>query len=120
MLELFGAVVAFLLIVGPLLPTVRGLFARETTQALKRVRQQEDALQAKADLLEQRLSQMEQDHRQKLTHVQGEAERVVQEAKQQAMNIRTAAVEEAKHRARQLVMETEQSRQQMVSELKQI
>jgi F0F1-type ATP synthase membrane subunit b/b' len=117
MLELFGAVVAFLLIVGTLLLTVRGLFARETTQALKRVRQQEESLQAKADLLEQRLSQMEQDHRQKLKHAQGEAERVVQEAKQQAMNIRTAAVEEAKHRARQLLLEAEQGKLQLKAEV---
>jgi len=61
MFELVSVVLGFLLLVGIILLTVRGLFARETTQALARVRQREDELQAKADVLEQRLSQMEQD-----------------------------------------------------------
>jgi F0F1-type ATP synthase membrane subunit b/b' len=111
MLEFMGVVLAFLLLVGIVLFTVRGLFARETTQALSRVRQREEELQAKATVLEQRLAQLEHDHRQKLKHADAEAERIVQEAKQQAMNIRTASVEEAKHRARQLVMEADQTRQ---------
>ncbi len=118
MRELVGVVVAFLLIVGIMLLIVRGLFARETTHVLGRVRQREEELQANADLLEQRLAQTEQDHRLKLKHAQAEAERMLQEAKQQASNIRTAAVEEAKYRARQLVMESEQTRQQMVSDLR--
>ncbi len=118
MFELVGVVLAFLLLVGIILLTVRGLFARETTHALKRVRQREEELQTNADVLEQRLAQLEQAHRHKLKQADGEAERVIQEAKQQAANIRTAAVEEAKHRARQLVMESEHTRQQMVKELR--
>ena len=41
---------------------------------------------------------------------------MVQEAKQQAMNIRTAAAEEAKHRARQLLLEVEQGRAHLKAE----
>ena len=116
-MELIGIVLAFVLVVGMIALTARGMFAREATHALKRVRQREEELQAKADVLEQRLAQMERDHRQKLTHAQAEADRLMQEAKQQAMNIRTAAVEEAKHRARQLMGEAEHARQQMIADL---
>lgn len=118
-MELIGLAVVFVLIVGVVLLTVRGLFARDLTQALKRVANQEQELQAKAEILEQRLSQLEKDHQLKLKQAEAEAQRLVQEAKQQAMNIRTAAIEEAKHRARQLVMEAEQLRGHLKQELRQ-
>jgi F0F1-type ATP synthase membrane subunit b/b' len=88
----------------------RGVFARDLTQALKRVTEQERALQEKADILEQRIRQMEREYEAKIKRADGEAERIVDGAKQQAMNVRTAAIEEAKHRARQLMLEAEQGR----------
>lgn len=94
----------------------RGVFARDLTQALKRVTDQERALQEKADILEQRIRQMEREYETKLKRADGEAERVVDEAKQQAMNVRTAAIEEAKHRARQFMVEAEQGRAQLKQE----
>ena len=101
------AAVLFLVIV-----LTRGVFARDLTHALKRVAQQEQELQEKADILEQRIGQLELEYHAKLKRAQAEAERIVQEAKNQAMNIRTAAIEEAKHRARQLLLEAEHGKAQ--------
>jgi len=95
----------------------RGVFSRDLTLALKRVAQQEQGLQEKADILEQRLGQLERDYQAKLRRAEAEAERIAQEAKQQAMNIRTVAIEEAKHRARQLLLEAEQGKVQLKSDL---
>ncbi len=95
----------------------RGIFSRDLTLALKRVTQQEQELQEKADILEQRLGQMERDYQAKLKRAELEAERISREAKNQAMNIRTAAIEEAKHRARQLLLEVEQGKVQLKSDL---
>ncbi len=88
----------------------RGVFARDLTQALRRVAQQEQEVQAKADRLEHRLSQLEGEYQAKVRRGEQEAAQVIEEAKQQAVNIRTAAIEEAKHRARQLLLEAEQGR----------
>ena len=95
----------------------RGVFARDLTLALKRVNQQERELQEKADILEQRLGQLERDYQAKIKRAEAEAARIVQEAKNQAMNIRTVAIEEAKHRARQLLLEVEQGKAQLKAEL---
>ena len=95
----------------------RGVFARDLTQALKRVNQQERELQEKADILEQRLSQLERDYQAKIKRGEAEAARILQEAKTQAMNIHTVAMEEAKHRARQLLLEAEQGKLQLKAEL---
>lgn len=95
----------------------RGIFARDLTQALKRVNQQEQELQAKAEILEQRLRQLEQEYRAKIKHAEVEGEEIVQKAKGQAMNVRTVAMEEAKHRARQLLLEAEQGKAQLKQEL---
>ena len=120
-MELFGLGFLLVLAVGMVLGIViiftRGIFNRDLAQALRRVTQQEQALQDKADILEQRLHQMEQDYHAKLKRAEAEAQRVTEEAKHQAMNIRTAAIEEAKHRARQLVLEVEQSKTQLKAEL---
>jgi len=110
-----GILLVFALLVIILL--TRGVFARDLTQALKRVNQQEQALQEKADILEQRLRQMELEYQAKLKRGDAEAQRMVQEAKSQASNIRTVAIEEAKHRARQVLLEAEQGRQQLTLEL---
>jgi F0F1-type ATP synthase membrane subunit b/b' len=91
----------------------RGVFARDLTHALKRVTQQEQGLQEKADVLEQRLRQMEHDYQSKLKRAELDAEQILQDAKTQAMNIRTAAIEEAKHRARQLLLEAESHKSQL-------
>lgn len=107
---LIGAVVAAIFF-------TRGMFARDLTQALERVRQQESLLQEKADVLEQRLAQMERDYQLKLKRGDEEAKRVLQEAKNQAANVRTVAIEESKHRARQLMLEAEQGKQQLRSEI---
>lgn len=95
----------------------RGVFSRDLTQAMRRVTQREEELQEKADILEQRLGQMEREYQAKLKRAETEASQFIQEAKQQAMNIRTAAVEEAKHRARQLLLEAEQGKAQLKTEL---
>ena len=95
----------------------RGIFAKDLTQALKRVNQQEQELQEKAELFEQRLNQLEQEYRAKIKRAETEAEEIVQKAKGQAMNIRTVAVEDAKHRARQLLLEAEQGKAQLKREL---
>ena len=91
----------------------RGVFARDLTNALKRVNQQEQELQEKADILERRLHLLEQEYRAKLKRAETEADQLIQDAKNQAMNVRTAAIEEAKHRARQLFLEAEQGRVQL-------
>ena len=120
-MELIGLgillVAALGVILGIVILLTRGLFARDLTQALKRVNQQEQALQEKADILESRLNQMERDYHAKLKRAEGEAEQMLQDAKTQAVNIRTAAIEEAKHRARQLLLEAEQGKLQLKSEL---
>ena len=120
-MELLGLgillVVALGVILGIVILLTRGLFARDLTQALKRVTQQEQALQEKADVLESRLGQMERDYHAKLKRAEGEAEQMLQEAKTQAMNIRTSAIEEAKHRARQLLLEAEQGKLQLKSDM---
>lgn len=114
-LLLFGIVltVALGVAIGAVVIITRGVFARDLTLALKRVTQQERELQEKADILEQRLAQLEGDYAAKLKRAQGEAERITQEAKDQAANIRTAGIEEAKHRARQLLLEAEGSKAQL-------
>lgn len=118
-MELIGVGVLLIVVLGIIVLWMRGVFARDLTQALKRVTQQEQALQEKADILEQRLTQMERDYQAKLKVAQQEAERIIEDAKQQAMNIRTAAIEEAKHRARHLLLEAEQSRTQLKSDVAQ-
>ena len=95
----------------------RGVFARDLTQALRRVTQQEQVLQEKADILEQRLTQLERDYQAKLKRAEVEGERIVQDAKNQAMNIRAVAIEEAKHRARQLLLEAEHGKVRLKAEL---
>lgn len=100
------------LVLGTVIMLTRGIFARDLTHALKRVEQQEQELQEKAEALGARINQMEREYQVKLTHAQTEADRLLQEAKQQAFNVRTAAVEEAKHRARQLWLEAEQGKTQ--------
>ena len=118
-MELIGVGVLLIVVLGMIVLWTRGVFARDLTQALKRVTQQEQSLQEKADILEQRLAQMEREYQAKLKVAQKEAERILEDAKQQAMNIRTAAIEEAKHRARHLLVEAEQSRAQLKSEVAQ-
>lgn len=112
-MELLGLGFFLAFALGIVIFLTRGLFARDLTTALKRVSQQELELQEKADVLEQRLGQMERDYHVKLKRADAEAERILQEAKTQAMNIRTAAIEEAKHRARQLFLEAEQGRNKL-------
>lgn len=107
---LLGAVVAAIFF-------TRGMFARDLTRALERVRSQERELQEKADVLEQRLAQLERDYQLKLKRGEAEAQTLVQEAKNQAMNVRTVAIEESKHRARQLMLEAEQGKTQLRSEI---
>ena len=104
-------------ILGIVILLTRGLFAKDLTQALQRVNQQEQALQEKADILESRLGQLERDYHAKLKRAEGEAEQMLQDAKTQAVNIRTAAIEEAKHRARQLLLEAEQGKLQLKAEV---
>lgn len=120
-MELIGLgvllVIALGVILGVVILLTRGLFARDLTQALKRVNQQERSLQEKADMLEQHLSQIERDYHAKLKRAEGEADQMLQEAKTQAMNIRTAAIEEAKHRARQLLLEAEQGKLHLRAEV---
>jgi len=110
-------VVVLGVVAGVVILLTRGLFARDLTQALKRVNQQEQALHEQADILEQRLGQMERDYHAKLKRAGAEAEQMLQDAKTQAMNIRTAAIEEAKHRARQLLLEAEQGKLQLKAEV---
>lgn len=110
-------VIALGVILGMVILLTRGVFARDLTQALKRVNQQEQTLQEQADVLEQRLTQMERDYHAKLKRAEGEADHLLQEAKTQAMNIRTSAIEEAKHRARQLLLEAEQGKLQLKFEV---
>jgi len=116
-MELLGLGVVLMLALGIVIFLTRGVFSRDLTQALKRVTQQEQTLQEQADILEQRLSQMEREYQMKLKRAETEAERLLQDAKSQAMNIRTAAIEEAKHRARQLLLEVEHSTGQLKAEL---
>ena len=120
-MELLGLGVLLVVALGGVVTIVilftRGIFARDLTQALKRVNQQEQELQEKADLFEQRLHQLEQEYRAKIKHAEVEAEDIVQKAKAQAGNVRTVAVEEAKHRARQLLLEAEQGKAQLKLEL---
>lgn len=116
-MEWIGIVIV---LIGAVLAAIfftRGMFARDLTQALERVRQQERELQEKADVLEQRLAQMERDYQLKLKRGDAEAERAIQEAKNQAANVRTVAIEESKHRARQLMLEAEQGKHQLRSEI---
>lgn len=94
----------------------RGVFARDLTRALQRVTQQEQTLREQADILEQRIRQLEMEYQAKLKRADAEGERLIDDAKHQAMNIRTAAIEEAKHRARQLMLEAEQGRTQLKAE----
>lgn len=110
-------VVALGVVLFVIILLTRGVFARDLTQALKRVTQQEQVLQEQADILERRLGQMELDYQAKLKRAETEAEQLLQDAKTQAMNVRTAAIEEAKHRARQLLLEAEQGRAQLKLEV---
>ena len=116
-MELLGVLILLVLVLGSVLLVTRGVFARDLTNALKRVTQQEQALQEKADILEQRISQMERDHQMRLKSAEADAERIVQEAKRQAMELRQAATEEGKLRARQLLLEAEQGRSRIKAEL---
>lgn len=111
------AVVGLGLVVGSIVLWTRGVFNRDLAKALQRVQQQEQALQEKAQMLEQRLTQMERDYQTKLKRADLEAQRLLEDAKTQAMNIRTVAIEEAKHRARQLMLEAEQARGQLKAEV---
>ena len=108
-----GLSIVVLLVIAIVMLTVRGVFARDLTQAIRRVTQQEQDLQMKAEVLERRLAQMEHDHAVRLKQAEAEGQRLLQDARQQASNIRSAAIEEAKQHARQLMAETEQARQQM-------
>ena len=108
-----GFTVIVVLVVALVILTVRGVFARDLTQAIRRVAQQEQELQAKADVLERRLAQMEQDHGVRVKQAELEGQRLLQEARQHVSNTRSAAIEEAKQHARQLVAETEHLREQM-------
>jgi len=116
-MELLGLALLLVLVLGVvvfiILLFTRGVFARDLTQALKRVTQQEQTLQEQAEILEQRINQMERDYHAKLKRAEAEAARLIEDAKNQAMNIRTAAIEEAKHRARQLLLEAEQGKVQL-------
>ena len=112
-MEFIGFTIVVVLVVVIVILTVRGVFARDLTQAIRRVAQQEQDLQAKADVLERRLSQMEQDHALRLKQAEAEGQRLLQEARQQVSNTRSAAIEETKQQARQLLAETEHLRQQM-------
>ena len=116
-MELLGLGIVLVFALTIIIFFTRGVFARDLTSALKRVNQQEQELQAKADILEQRISQMEQDYHAKVKHAAAEAERIIQEAKSQAMNVRATAIEEAKYRARQLLLEAEQGKSQLKAEL---
>ena len=116
-MELLSLVILVIFALGIVILGTRGLFAKDLTAALKRVQQQEQALQEKADILEQRLGQMEHEYQAKLQHAKTEADEIAREAKSQAMNIRTAAIEEAKHRARQLLLEAEQGRSWLKAEV---
>ncbi len=116
-MEILGLVFVVLVALAAIILGTRGVFARDLTQALKRVTQQEESLQGKADIIEQRLTQLERDYQAKLKRAEAEADRLMQDAKNQAMNIRTVAMEESKHRARQVMLEAEQGRGQLKSEL---
>ena len=116
-MELIGLAIVLVFALAIVIFFTRGVFARDLTSALKRVTQQEQELQAKADILEQRISQMERDYHVKVKRAEVEAERIIQEAKNQAMNIRATAIEEAKYRARQLLLEAEQGRSHLKAEL---
>ena len=119
-MDLAGVALLLIVALGAVIVIVilltRGVFARDLTNALRRVTQQEQALQDKAERLEQQLGSMEQAYQGKLRHAENEANRLVADAKQQAMNIRTAGIEEAKHRARQILLEAEQGRGQLKME----
>ncbi len=116
-MELVGLVIILVLALTIILFFTRGVFARDLTSALKRVTQQEQELQAKADILEQRISQMEREYQAKVKRGEAEAEHILEEAKREAMNIRTAAIEEAKYRARQLMVEAEQRKAQLKTDV---
>lgn len=116
-MELLGLGILLVVALGAIILGTRGVFARDLTQALKRVNQQEQELQEKADILEQRLNQLERDYQAKLKRAEAEAERILQDAKTQAQNIRTLAVDESKHRARQVLLEAEQAKGQLKAEL---
>ena len=116
-MELIGLALLLVFALAVVIFFTRGVFARDLTNGLKRVNQQEQELQEQADILENRINQMERDYQAKLKRADAEAQRIVEEAKQQVVNIRTAAVEEAKYRARQLLLEAEQGRAQLKAEL---
>ena len=116
-MEWIGIVIVLVGVVVAAIFFTRGMFARDLTQALERVRAQERELQEKADVLEQRLAQMERDYQLKLKRGDAQAQQIIDEAKGQAMNVRTVAIEESKHRARQLMLEAEQGKVQLRSEI---
>lgn len=116
-MELFALGILLVVAVGAIVLGTRGVFARDLTRALVRVNQQEQELQEKADILEQRLTQIERDYHAKLKRADVEAERLIQEAKTQAMNIRAVGIDEAKQRARQVLLEAEQGKGQLKAEL---
>lgn len=113
LLSLLVLLVVAVVVVLSVVFITRGVFARDLTQALQRVMQQEQSLHEQADILEQRIRQLEMEYQAKLKRADAEGERLILDAKNQAMNIRTAAIEEAKHRARQLLLEAEQGRSQL-------
>ncbi len=116
-MEWIGLAVVIIGVVVAAIFFTRGMFARDLTQALERVRAQERELQEKADVLEQRLAQMERDYQMKLKRGDVQAQQIIDEAKGQAMNVRTVAIEESKHRARQLMLEAEQGKVQLRTEI---
>lgn len=116
-MEWIGLAVVLIGVVLAAIFFTRGMFARDLTRALERVRQQERELQEKADVLEQRLAQIERDYQMKLKRGDADAQRLIDDAKSQAMNVRTVAIEESKHRARQLLLEAEQGKVQLRSEI---
>ncbi len=119
-MELLGVVILIGLALGAVIVCVivftRGLFARDLTQALKRVNQQEQQLQENAGILEERIRLMEGEYHLKLQRADQEAKQIVESARVLTMNVRSAAIEEAKHRARQLLLEAEQGRAQLKAE----
>lgn len=116
-MEMIGVGIVLIVVAVAAIFFTRGLFSRDLTQALERVGAQERALQEKADVLEQRLGQVERDYAAKLKRAEAEADRLLREAKEQAMNVRSVAVEESKHRARQLLLEAEHGKAQLRAEI---
>ncbi len=111
-MEFFALGLLLVMVVGAAILWTRGVFARDLTHALRRVTQQEQALQEQAAVLERRLHQLEQEDQARLKAAEQEAQRLLQQAKDQAATIQHAALEEVKRRARALLLEAEQLKAQ--------